>query len=149
MKCNCSKLAHGKRISLCAFFMKVLMLLLLLLLLLMMMMMMMSTQYTLVLISVVDDSGNDICCWCLKFGSFLLPIFPLLLIAKNWRMNILFRTSTRTRLKVVPWAAVATFKLPKEISPIVGTSTKRPSSACYTSFIGFILRIWWTKKQSR
>ena len=33
----------------------------------MMMMMMMTTQYTLVLISVVDDSGNDICCWCLKF----------------------------------------------------------------------------------
>ena len=77
VKCNCSTLAHGKRISLCAFFMKVLMLLM------MMMMMMMTTQYTLVLISVVDDSGNDICCWCLKFGSFLLPIFPLLLIAKN------------------------------------------------------------------
>ena len=80
VKCNCSTLAHGKRIILCAFFMKVLMLLQLLLLLQLMMMMIMTT---LVLISVVDDSGNDIYCWCLKFGSFLLSIFPLLLIAKN------------------------------------------------------------------
>lgn len=54
--------------------------LLLLLLLLQLMMMIMTT---LVLISVVDASGNDICCWCLKFGSFLLPIFPLLLFAKK------------------------------------------------------------------
>ena len=88
VKCNCLTLAHGKRIILCTFFMKVLMLLqllllLLLLLLLQLMMMMMMIMTTLVLISVVDDSGNDICCWCLKFGSFLLPIFPLLLIERT------------------------------------------------------------------